>query len=141
MLVLQASTMGTGSEVFVLDMGKPMRIVELAENMIYAAGLVPNQDIEIQFTGVRPGEKLYEELGLAGERILPTYHDRIKIFSDKNPSWKEIECRVSELERILDHRQATEVVLFLKEMVPEYTPDKRWTAKMQARTALCGSTA
>ena len=140
MLVLQASTMGTGSEIFVLDMGKPMKIVELAENMIYAAGLIPNKDIEIQFTGVRPGEKLYEELGSVGERIMPTYHERIKIFSDPVPGWASIDRWVGELERILDDRRAAGVVEHLKDLIPEFHPDARWSSeprehKVAARVA------
>src|SRR5262249_7226366 len=80
-LVLQASTMGKGSEVFVLDMGEPVRIIDLAHNMIQLAGLVPNEDIEIRFTGLRPGEKLFEEISMDGENIVPTYHEKIRIFT------------------------------------------------------------
>jgi FlaA1/EpsC-like NDP-sugar epimerase len=80
-LVLQASTMGKGSEIFVLDMGQPMKIVDLARNMIQLSGKEPDVDIEIRFTGLRPGEKLYEELLIKGEDVLPTYHEKIKIFS------------------------------------------------------------
>lgn len=79
-LVLQASTMGERSEVFVLDMGEPVRIVDLATNMIRLAGLVPGEDIEIRMTGLRPGEKLYEELRMDGENMLPTQHEKIMRF-------------------------------------------------------------
>ncbi|MGC1943223.1 MAG: nucleoside-diphosphate sugar epimerase/dehydratase, partial [Candidatus Acidiferrales bacterium] len=79
-LVLQASTMGRGGEVFVLDMGQPMKIVDLAQNMILLSGRRP-EDVRIEFTGVRPGEKLYEELSTLEEETLPTYHEKIRIFS------------------------------------------------------------
>ena len=79
-LVLQASTMGKGSEIFVLDMGEPVKIVDLARNMIRLSGHEPDVDIEIRFTGLRPGEKLFEELALEGESHMQTYHQKIKIF-------------------------------------------------------------
>src|ERR1051326_1030719 len=72
-LVLQASTMGQGSELFVLDRGEPVRILDLAQNMIQLAGLTPNEDIEIRITGLRTYDKLYEEIALDGENMLPTY--------------------------------------------------------------------
>ena len=77
--------MGKGSDIFVLDMGEPIRIVDLARNMIRLSGLEPDEDIEIRYTGLRPGEKLFEELTLEGENILPTYHEKIKIF--QAPPW------------------------------------------------------
>jgi FlaA1/EpsC-like NDP-sugar epimerase len=88
-LVLQASTMGEGSEVFVLDMGQPVRIIDLAQNMIRLAGLVPGEDIEIRVTGLRPGEKLFEELQLDGEDVLPTPHEKIRRFRSeaRNPQY------------------------------------------------------
>src|SRR5262249_56011198 len=79
-LVLQASTMGRGSEIFVLDMGEPVRVLDLAYNMIQLAGLKPDEDIEVRITGLRPGEKLFEEIAFDGENMLPTYHEKIRIF-------------------------------------------------------------
>src|SRR5262249_48702284 len=79
-LVLQASTMGEGSEVFVLDMGEPVRIMDLAHNMIRLAGFEPGEDIQILVTGLRPGEKLFEELQMEGEDVLPTPHEKIMRF-------------------------------------------------------------
>ena len=78
-LVLQAASMGNGGEVFVLDMGKQIKIINLARNMIALSGLVPDKDIKIVFTGLRPGEKLYEELFDADEKILPTSHKKINM--------------------------------------------------------------
>jgi FlaA1/EpsC-like NDP-sugar epimerase len=80
-LVLQASTMGKGGEIFVLDMGQPVKIIDLARNPILLSGLRPDKDFQIQFTGIRPGEKLYQEVSTTAENILPTYHEKIKIFA------------------------------------------------------------
>jgi FlaA1/EpsC-like NDP-sugar epimerase len=124
-LVLQASAMGKGSEVFVLDMGEPVRILDLATNMIRLAGLVPGEDIEIRFTGPRPGEKLFEELHLAGEDIVPTYHEKIKIFKSRSgraPSslahWLEA------LQFMLKARRAEDVKAHLIKLVPAYRPEE-----------------
>jgi FlaA1/EpsC-like NDP-sugar epimerase len=80
-LVLQASTMGKGGEIFVLDMGKPVRIVDLARQLIQLSGLKPDEDIRVEFTGLRPGEKLYEELNLMDEQTMPTRHEKIHVFA------------------------------------------------------------
>ena len=78
-LVLQAGSMGRGGEIFLLDMGEAVRIVHLAEELIRLSGFRPYEDIDIVFTGLRPGEKLYEELLLAGEGIVPTTHEKIMV--------------------------------------------------------------
>jgi FlaA1/EpsC-like NDP-sugar epimerase len=121
-LVLQASTMGKGSELFVLDMGEPIRIVDLARNMIRLSGLDPDKDIRIEFVGLRPGEKLYEELITEGENILPTYHDRIKIFQGPRVSSDLIESWIEELKTLVARDDEGEVLAHLKKMVPEYQP-------------------
>ena len=79
-LVLQAFSIGKGGEVFVLDMGEPVKIVDLARNLILLSGLQPDRDIKIQFTGVRPGEKLFEELKLQDEHLVPTSHSKIRSY-------------------------------------------------------------
>ncbi len=89
-LVLQASTMGRGGEIFVLDMGEPVRIVDLARNLILLSGLRPDRDIRIEFTGTRPGEKLYEELNGAGEDLPPTHHGKIRVFGGAIVPWAEL---------------------------------------------------
>src|SRR5207344_479418 len=101
-LVLQASTMCKDSEIFVLDMGEPVRIMDLATNMISLAGLIPNEDIEIRFTGLRPGEKLFEELRLQGEDISPTYHEKIKIFSGTKMFRADLESWLAVLESLVE---------------------------------------
>lgn len=122
-LVLHASTLGKGSEIFVLDMGEPVRIVDLAENLIRLAGRVPYQDIDIQFTGLRPGEKLFEELTYIGENIVPTYHDKIKIFEEPPLPWEEVHGWLEQLKALVAVRDEKSVVAHLKDLVPEYSQD------------------
>ena len=93
-LVLQASTMGKGGEIFVLDMGEPVRIVDLARNLILLSGLRPEQDIRIEFVGARPGEKLFEELSAEGEDLLPTHHEKIRVFGGAMMAWTEIQEQI-----------------------------------------------
>ncbi len=123
-LVLQAFSMGAGSEIFVLDMGEPIRIVDLAENMIRLAGLVPYRDIDIHFTGLRPGEKLFEEINFNAERMLPTYHDKIRIFQQARPEWTAMAVWIERVRRLLDQRLEGAVIDQLRELVPEYRPSE-----------------
>ena len=121
-LVLQASTMGKGGEVFVLDMGQPVKIVDLARNLILLSGLRPDNDIKIEFTGVRPGEKLYEELSAYQENTLPTFHQKIKIFAGAAVSPEKIQDELRAVRRLCALRDARSLVLRLKELVPDYNP-------------------
>jgi FlaA1/EpsC-like NDP-sugar epimerase len=96
-LVLEAAVMGKGGEIFLFDMGEPVKIADLAANMIKLAGYIPGEDIKIVFTGLRPGEKLHEELLNQEEEIIPTYNKNIKIsktipncFADVNSLVKEL---------------------------------------------------
>lgn len=126
-LVLQAFSMGQGSEIFVLDMGEPVRIMDLAENMIRLSGLSPQDDIAIRITGLRPGEKLYEEIMIRGENILPTYHDKIKIFADPaRPDPVRINRWLSIMEGLVASRDRIGIIQTLTDMVPEYQPSSRW---------------
>jgi FlaA1/EpsC-like NDP-sugar epimerase len=125
-LVLQASTMGKGSEIFVLDMGQPVSIVSLARNMIRLSGHEPDVDIEIRFTGLRPGEKLFEELALEGESHLPTYHQKIKIFRGSRKETAPMGGWLDRLEMLLDEGNEFAVLRHLKDLVPEYMPAGRW---------------
>ncbi|UKT63268.1 polysaccharide biosynthesis protein [Pedobacter mucosus] len=119
-LVLEAGNMGEGGEIFIFDMGKSVKIVELAKKMIRLAGLIPNQDIKIQYTGLRPGEKLFEELLNDNENTLPTHHHKIMIGKVREYVFNDIEKHIYKLidyAQINDNRQ---VVVMMKELVQEY---------------------
>jgi FlaA1/EpsC-like NDP-sugar epimerase len=134
-LVLQASIIGKGSEIFLLDMGNPVRIVDLARKMIALAGLVPDEDIEIRTVGVRPGEKLFEELSRDGENVVPTSHAKIRIFKGRQEELGELLPWVSELERLLRQRDAEAVTAHLSSLVPEYQPLGGVTSVVAQRAA------
>jgi FlaA1/EpsC-like NDP-sugar epimerase len=121
-LVLQAATMGQGGEIFMLDMGEPVRIQDLARNLILLSGLKPDIDIRIEFSGIRPGEKLYEELTSIEEDSLPTRHSKIRIFMGRAPAQETVSRCLEELRRSTEARDAAGVVLSLKELVPDYNP-------------------
>jgi FlaA1/EpsC-like NDP-sugar epimerase len=121
-LVLQSSTMGKGGEIFVLDMGEPVRIVDLARTLIFLSGFRPDEDIKIEFSGTRPGEKLFEELNTFEEETLPTFHEKIKIFAGTTIPWPRMEQHLSAVQRLCAARDANELVLTMKEIVPEYNP-------------------
>lgn len=120
-LVLQASTMGRGREIFVLDMGEPVKIVDLARNLILLSGLRPGIDVSIEFTGCRPGEKLYEEISDLNEDTVDTYHEKIRIFKG-NGSPSDMLARSDRLRYLAESRDAKGLLLELKEIVPEYNP-------------------
>jgi FlaA1/EpsC-like NDP-sugar epimerase len=126
-LVVQASAKSQGSEIFVLDMGEPIRIVDLAENMIRLAGMVPYEDIDIQFTGLRPGEKLIEEITGKGECMLPTRQEKMQIIREQPLNWDVIAAWIDELEEILALRHEVEIVAHIQKVVPEFTPTARLT--------------
>nr|WP_315817003.1 polysaccharide biosynthesis protein [Paraflavitalea speifideiaquila] len=118
-LVLEAATMGKGSEIFVFDMGRPVKIADLALKMIRLAGLVPEEDIKIVYTGLRPGEKLYEELLNREEKTLPTHHDKIKI-ARVVPCCDQAVMDIEELISISRHGDDYALVKKMKELVPEF---------------------
>jgi FlaA1/EpsC-like NDP-sugar epimerase len=119
-LVLEAGTMGKGGEIFVFDMGEPVKIVDLAKKMIQLSGLEVNKDIEIKFTGLRPGEKLYEELLNDNENTLPTYHPKIMIAKVNSYSHDILLPEISELKQILLEGDNRKIVHKLKQLVVEY---------------------
>jgi FlaA1/EpsC-like NDP-sugar epimerase len=135
-LVLQASTMGKGAEIFVLDMGEPIRILDLAQNMIQLAGLVPGEDIEIRFTGLRPGEKLFEELSLDGENTLPTYHEKIRIFKGPGVEPSKLTVWLGELQLLAARKDIEGVLRHFAVLVPEYNSEQ---LKESAKAVLPGS--
>ncbi len=119
-LVLEAATMGGGGEVFVFDMGDSVKIINLAKKMITLSGLRVDRDIEIKFTGLRPGEKLYEELLNNNENTLPTHHPKILKATLNTPSYSFMEIQVSDLERILEEGNNNDLVAKIKDVIPEY---------------------
>jgi FlaA1/EpsC-like NDP-sugar epimerase len=123
-LVLQASTMGEGGEIFVLDMGKPVRIVDLARQLILLAGLKPGQDIRIEFTGIRPGEKLEEEINLADERMIATSHEKIRVFAGASLPFEHAMRHLAALRNACERRDLPALVFTLKDLAPDYNPSK-----------------
>jgi len=127
-LVIQAGSMGQGGDVFVLDMGEPVRIVELAEKMIHLSGLSvrsernPHGDIAIEFTGLRPGEKLYEEL-LIGDNVAATRHPMIMTANEDYLSWSALSERLDELLKAIADDDYSRVRQLLRETVSGYAPD------------------
>lgn len=119
-LVLQAGTMGKGGEVFVFDMGEPVKILDLAKRMIKLSGLEPDNDIKIIYTGLRPGEKLYEELLTDDAKTLPTHNEKIMISKDPVMSYDEISSLVDEIVEVSEQSDKVEVVKVLKQIVPEF---------------------
>ena len=119
-LVLEACTMGNGGEIFVFDMGKSVRIVDLAKKMIRLSGLTLEKDIKIKFTGLRPGEKLYEELLNNQENTIPTHHPQILIGKVKEYDPKEIVGQINNLIEMNGSHDEFEIVKKMKEIVPEY---------------------
>ncbi len=121
-LVLQAGSMGQGGEVYLFDMGEPVKISTLAEEMIRLSGLIPYEDIDIVYVGLRPGEKLYEELLLADEGVLPTHHKKICIAQSTTPPHEQL---VDQIVQLVNDAKALDflgVGRGLKKLVPEYTP-------------------
>ena len=121
-LVLEAAAMGRGGEIFALEMGEPVRILDLARKMILLSGLQPGQDIRIEFSGIRPGEKLYEEISAYQEDTLPTPHSQIRIFSGLPPPAGELARSLESLRLATSEGDAGGVLLCLQDLVPGYTP-------------------
>ena len=119
-LVLEAGVMGTGGEIFVFDMGKSVRIVDVARKMIQLSGLEVDNDIRIEFTGLRPGEKLYEELLASAENTLPTHHPKIMRAQVRRYPLGEVGANMKELKRLLFAADEATVVARMKVMVPEF---------------------
>jgi FlaA1/EpsC-like NDP-sugar epimerase len=121
-LVMQAGAIGQGGEIFILDMGEPVRILDLAHEMIRRAGLKVGEDIELRISGVRPGEKLYEELSCDNEQTRPTAHRKIRVWQLPVARRDQIQRMLERLMKVIDSSRE-EVVLALVECIPEYNPD------------------
>jgi FlaA1/EpsC-like NDP-sugar epimerase len=121
-LILQAGAMGKGGEIFILDMGKPVRIVDMAQDLIRLHGLEPNRDISIQFIGLRPGEKLYEELITQGEGIVATAHEKILVLRGKTCDPGLLATHINELIGVAHTYDTSSIKQKLQQLVPDYTP-------------------
>ena len=119
-LVLQAASMGHGGEIFVLDMGDPVKIVDLARDMITLSGFRVGEDIEIKFVGIRPGEKLYEELAIEGEDVSRTAHPKIGIWQKKSEDWEQLLASIGKLLADANGLDRENTRRRLKELVPEF---------------------
>lgn len=124
-LVLQAGSMGEGGEIFLLDMGEPVRIVQLAEELIRLSGMTPYKDIDLVFTGLRPGEKLHEELLLSEEGVIPTRHEKICV---ARAAWHDLEDLHLQLDRLADAcatMDSEQVIKSIRRLVPAYPGGRR----------------
>ena len=119
-LVMEAATMSTGNQIFVFDMGASVKIAHLAKRMIELAGFIPGKDIKIAYTGLRPGEKLYEEVLSNAENTLPTDHDRIRIAKVREYNYQDALKASEELERLSRAVEIPEMVKLMKQIVPEF---------------------
>ncbi|MBW7676602.1 polysaccharide biosynthesis protein [Chryseobacterium chendengshani] len=119
-LVLQAGTMGNGGEIYVFDMGEPVKILDLAKRMIKLSGFTPDEEIKIKFIGLRPGEKLFEELLSNDATTIPTHHEKIMISKDPTVRFDDIEILFKQIIKSAVKRDKVQVVTLLKKIVPEF---------------------
>ena len=119
-LVMEAATMSTGNQIFVFDMGESVKIDDLARRMIYLAGFTPDEDIKIEYSGLRPGEKLYEEVLSDHENTLPTNHSRIRIAKVREYDYADALAGADELERLSREVEIPTMVRLMKQIVPEF---------------------
>ncbi len=120
-LVLIASAAGNGGEIFVLDMGEQVKICDLAENYIRLSGFIPHKEIKIKFIGLRPGEKLYEELFDKSEKVAPTFHEKLNIALPEVPSLEVLNRHLAEFERFVDTYSSEKVVSEIRKIVPSFS--------------------
>jgi len=119
-LVLEAGAMGNGGEIYIFDMGKPVKIIDLANKMIRLAGFTPEKEIKIKIVGLRPGEKLYEELLNDSSKTLPTHHEKIMIAQEKHDDFENLFEAVDELIETANNFSNTDIVTRMKAIVPEF---------------------
>jgi FlaA1/EpsC-like NDP-sugar epimerase len=121
-LILQAGAMGNGGEIFLLDMGTSIKIVDMARDLIRFSGFEPDVDIKIKYIGLRPGEKLYEELIIEGEDVVPTSHEKIMVLKGMDCNLQILNGNIHNLIQIAKEQQIETIKGKLKEIVPEYRP-------------------
>jgi FlaA1/EpsC-like NDP-sugar epimerase len=131
-LVLEAGGMGQGGEIFIFDMGESVKIFDLAKNMIKLSGLKYPEDIDIKVTGLRPGEKLYEELLANGEDTMPTYHKKIMISKSRELFYEETKSKINEL-CVSNMFFNENTVKLMKEIVPEYVSNNSELCKLDKK--------
>ena len=122
-LILQAASIGDGGEIFVLDMGKPIKIYDLARQMIRLSGNDPEEDIKINIIGLRPGEKLYEELFHESEEYSGTKHPKILLAESRKVSWEQFSNQLDELAQACEENNLNQIIALLKVIIPEYHSD------------------
>jgi FlaA1/EpsC-like NDP-sugar epimerase len=121
-LILQAGAMGEGGETFILDMGQPVKIVDMARDLIRLSGFEPDEDIQIEYVGLRPGERLYEELRTQGEGILATSHEKIVVVKGASCDQVSLNRAIDELARLSYEQDADGIKIKLQEIVGDYKP-------------------
>lgn len=129
-LVMEAATMSTGNQIFVFDMGEPVKIDLLARRMITLAGFTPDKEIKVEYTGLRPGEKLYEEVLSDKENTLPAFHDRIRIAKVREYEYADAEKAASDLEQLARKVEIPEMVKYMKRVVPEFKSENSKFAEL-----------
>ena len=123
-LLIQAGAMGNGGEIFILDMGEPIKILDLVQDLIRLSGLEVDRDIKIEFTGLAPGEKLYEELLTAEEGVTATKHQRIFVAQLEMIEQRKLLAQINELRELADQLRTEQVIQKLQEIVPTYQPNR-----------------
>ena len=121
-LVLEAAATGAGGQIFLLDMGEPVKISDLARQMIVLSGFRPGEDIDIVYTGIRPGEKLFEELKIDGEDIEPTVHPKVMVWKHQPVPWADVTVAMEELATLINSPDRQHIVDAMRRAVPEYEP-------------------
>jgi FlaA1/EpsC-like NDP-sugar epimerase len=119
-LVLETATIGNGNEIFDIEMGEAVKIEKKKKKMIELSGYIPDEDIKIEFTGLRPGEKLYEEILSCEEGVIPTYHDKINIAKVRKYEYEEIKNAFDVLEKLSRSVEIEETIRLMKRLLPEY---------------------
>jgi FlaA1/EpsC-like NDP-sugar epimerase len=133
LLVLDACFMAKGGEIFVFDMGEPVRIYNLAEKMIFLSGFVPHKDIKIEISGLRPGEKLFEEVLNQQEDLLPTHNDKILIGKTKKHEFRVVNKKITFLIEAIDYSDNQKLVDLMQDIVPEFKSKNSFYANKSER--------